>query len=122
MYRYDSTDPRFIPITNPIYIPISPKWNMNPNSPANIISATNDLNIVIIKDIVPFPILWNKFPATIPNGINIKKKHNILNASTIFGPKTALVSEYEKIVDSGSANMNNIAHIIIDEINPNFTP
>ena len=90
-------EPNAIPQTKPAYIPISPIWNMNPNNPANITSRMNALRIVKIRDIVPFPMPWNRFPATIPNGINNKKKTRILIASATLWDNIALSAEYEKM-------------------------
>ena len=95
---------------------------MNPNNPANITSNKNALRIVNISDIVPFPILWKRFPAIIPNGINSKKKTRILIASATLWDNIALSAEYEKMKDNGSANTKKNAHIIMDEIKPNLTP
>lgn len=78
--------------------------------------------MVSARDIVPFPIDWKRLPDTIPNGTNNKKNDRICNASTIFGAKTELSAEYEKIKDNGSAKINKHEQIITDEINPNFTP
>ena len=95
---------------------------MNPNSPANITSKMNALRIVKIREIVPFPIPWNRFPATIPKGINNKKKTRILIASATLWDNIALSAEYEKIKDNGSANTKKHAQIIMDDINPSLTP
>ena len=70
---------------------------MNPKSPAKIISSKNALRIVKINDMVPFPMPWNIFPATIPNGINNKKKTRILIASATLWDNIALSAEYEKM-------------------------
>lgn len=95
---------------------------MNPNSPAKSISNINALRIVKIRDIVPFPIPWNRFPATIPNGINNKKKTRILIASATLWDNIALSAEYEKIKEKGSANTKKHAQIITDDIKPSLTP
>lgn len=101
---------------------MSARLNTNANRPANITSRMNDLSIVKINDIVPFPIDWKMLPANIPNGINKMKKHKILNASTTLADNTALLAEYENINESGSANMKKSAQMNADEISPNLTP
>lgn len=101
---------------------MSAKLNTNANNPANSTSRMNVLSIVNIKDIVPFPIDWKILPARIPNGMNNIKKHKILNASTTLADNTALLAEYEKINDRGSANMKKNEQMITDEIKPNLTP
>ena len=58
---------------------------------------------------------WNMFADTSPKGINKRKKHRILKASTIFGAKTALSVEYENMNDKGSANIKKNAHTITDD-------
>ena len=80
----------------------------------------NDLNTVIKSENVPFPIAWKIFPERTPNGMNSKKKHKILKASTTLGAKMELSDEYENINDSGSANIKRNEQTITDEIIPNF--
>ena len=111
-----------IPITIPKYIPDAPHPKMNANNAAKRTSMTNDLKIVSISEIVPLPMDWNRLPATIPKGINNKKKHIICNASTTFGARTKLSAEYENMNDKGSANINRREQIITDEIKPIFSP
>lgn len=82
----------------------------------------NDLNIVNINESVPFPIDWNMFPASIPNGMNNMKKHNILRHCVMLEARTALSAEYENMNDKGSAHMKKNEDTIIDEINPNLIP
>ena len=53
--------------------------------------------MVNARDIVPFPIDWKRFPDTIPKGTSNKKNDKMCKASTIFGAKTELSAEYEKI-------------------------
>ena len=99
-------------------MPTSAKLNANANKAANTTSRMNVLSIVKIKEIVPFPIDWKILPATIPNGMNNMKKHKILKASTTREAKTELLAEYEKMNDSGSANIKKNEQMIIDEIKP----
>ena len=115
-------EPTAIPHTIPTYIPISFHPKTNPNSHANTISRINALKIVNIKAIVPFPILWNRFPAIIPKGIASKKKHRIRIASVILKDRISLLAEYANICDKGSAKIKQIAQIMMEDIKPSLTP
>ena len=86
-------EPTAIPHTKPMYIPTSFSPKTNPNSPANTTSSINALRIVNISAIVPFPILWNRFPAIIPKGMASKKIHRIRIASVILNAKRSLFAE-----------------------------
>ena len=115
-------EPTPIPQIKPKYIPTSFNPKTNPNSPANIISSNNALIIVNVKAIVPFPILWNRFPAIIPKGMNNRKKHRIRIASVILKDRMALSAEYANICERGSAKTKQTAQIIIDDIKASLTP
>lgn len=115
-------EPTAIPQTRPAYIPTSFHPKTNPNSPANTISRINALKIVNINAIVPFPILWNKFPAIIPKGIANKKKHRIRIASVILSDSSVLFVEYANMCDRGSAKIKQIAQIMMEDIKPSLTP
>ena len=82
----------------------------------------NDLKTVRSKDLKPCPMDWKILPESTPNGMSKIKKHKICNASAIFGPKTELSAEYEKIYDNGSANMKKNEHIKAVEIKPSLIP
>ena len=82
------TLPTAIPTTRPAYTPTAPKFKINANNHANIISKINALNTVNINESVPFPIAWNIFPAKTPNGMSNMKNANIRSASTKLGAKT----------------------------------
>ena len=105
----------------PPYIPTSFNPKTNPNNPANIISSIAALIIVKNNAIVPFPILWNKFPATTPIGINNIKKDWILITSAILCTKYGLFDKYAKMCDKGSAKVKKIITIIMEDINPNLS-
>lgn len=74
-------------------MPISAILNMNANNPAKRTSKTNALKNVRASDIVPLPIDWKRFPASIPNGINKIKKHNICRHSTTLADNIAAFAE-----------------------------
>ena len=64
---------------------------------ANINTSTNSLNVVKIKEVVPFPSPWNTFPALAPNGTyNMNRHINCMNEA-INGSRCALASEYENM-------------------------
>ena len=74
------------------------------------------------REIVPLPMAWKRFAAKIPRGMNNKKKQRMRIHSTTPEDNIEELDEYEKMNDSGSAKMNNIEHMAIDENRPNFTP
>ena len=116
------TAPKAIPVTVPIYIPMSASSNTNANNAAKIISRRNALKNVKAREIVPFPIAWKRFPAKIPNGMNNKKKHKMRIQSITPDDKTEALALYEKINDRGSANIYKNVQMIVEDINPNFKP
>lgn len=95
---------------------------MNAKSPPKNTSRINDLNNVIDKARVPFPIAWKRFPESTPKGISNIKKHNIWSASIMLEDKTELLAEYENINDKGSAKIKNDNEIITDEIIASLIP
>ena len=114
--------PTDIPQTIPIYNPISLRFNTKANNHTKTISKINALKNVNTREIVPLPIAWNKLPDIIPKGISKIKKHIIRMQSTTPADKTAESTEYEKMNDSGSANMKRNEPINIDEIIPSVIP
>jgi hypothetical protein len=57
----------------------------------------NSLNVVKIKDIVPFPTPWKTLPALAPNGTYNMNRHINCMKLAINGANCALFSEYENM-------------------------
>lgn len=72
------------------------------------------------KEIVPFPMDWNRLPAMDPSGMNKIKKHKMRNASTTLEAKMEPSAEYENMNDNGSAKTKKNMQMMIDEIKPNL--
>ena len=96
-------------------------WNVNPKRYAKINTSMNSLNVVRIKEIVPFPTPWKTLPALAPNGTYKMNRHMICRKLAISGASSALLSEYENMNAICVENTFKIIHTIIEAIKATLT-